>query len=436
MAGTSGARVVRAVRNQTSFDLMDLEAWLAEDHLARSVVDFVEGLDLSAFYAEIASREGGAGRPALDPAVLLALWLYATIEGVGSARALVRLSESDLAYRWLRGGMDLNHHTLSDFRVRHVDLLDELLSRSLACLDEEGLIRLDDVLIDGTKVKASASRDSFRTGEGLEKAERAARQHIEALKAEIGGDPGAGLRRRQAARDRAARERLERVEKAKAQLERIEAERQSRGNRDGGRKAAEPKASTSDPQARSMRFSDGSHGPGYNVQIAATPDHGFILGICTTDRRNDLDLVQPMIGEIERRLGRRPKAAIADQGYVSTDDIVALAACEPPVRLYVPLPEERTDIKPQSVRRRAKRQEKEPEAIKQWRQRMVTDEAEAKMKKRKRIELTNAHVKAAGLACQLLRGLVKVQAAAILVALAHNLRTALRVRRTLKAQPA
>lgn len=436
MVGTGGARVVGAVRNQVSFELMDADAWLPEDHLARSVVSFVEGLDLSAFYAGISAREGGAGRPALDPAVLLSLWLYATIEGVGSARAIVRLSESDLAYRWLRGGMDLNHHTLSDFRVGHPGLLDELLSASLACLDAEGLINLDEVLIDGTKIKASANRDSFRTAEGLEKAEQVARTHIAALKAEIEADPAAGLKRRQAARARAARERLERVGKAKAQLERIEAERRSRGNRDGGKTAAEPKASTSDPEARSMRFSDGSHGPGYNVQIAATPDHGFILGIRSTDRRNDRDLAQPMIAEIERRLGRRPRQAIADEGYVSKDDITALAACEPPVTLYVPLPEERTDIKPQSVRRRAKRQEKEPEAIKQWRQRMVTEEGQAKMKKRKRIELTNAHAKAAGLGRQLLRGLAKVQAAALLVALAHNLRTAVRVRLLHKAQPA
>lgn len=429
MAGHGGARVVTAVRNQTSFELIDLENWLPDDHLARAVVDFIGQLDLSAFYAAIEAREGEAGRPALDPAVLLALWLHATLDGVGSARAIVRLTEGDLAYRWLRGGMDLNYHTLSDFRVERAELIDDLLTRSLASFLAEGLIGLDEVILDGTKVKASASRNSFKTREGLEKAEEAAREHMARLKAEIAADPGSCLKRRQAAREKAVRERLDRIAGAKAQHDRIEAERKSRGGRDGKKEPAEPKASTTDPQARTMRFADGSRGPGYNIQIATTCGPGFILAIRATDRRNDTDLASMMAGEIEQRLGRRPGAIIADQGYASAADIVALGACEPPVAFYTPLPKERDDIRPGSLRRRAKRLEKEPDALKEWRKLMATEEGEAKMKKRKRIELTNAHVKAKGLARLVLRGLAKVQATAVLAAIAHNLREALRVRR-------
>lgn len=432
MAGHGGARVVSANRMQTSLDLVDLDGWLASDHPARAVVAYVATRDLAPFYARIQARAGSAGRPALDPAVLLALWLYATIEGVGSARAIERLSESDLAYRWLRGGMPLNYHSLSDFRVGSAQELDALLSESLADLLAEGLINLEEVLIDGTKVRAGAGLGSFKTEVGLAEAERLARARIAALKAEVEADPAAGLRRRQAARERAAREQIARVAAARATRAKIAAERAARGNRDGDGDGSanrpEAKASLTDPEARVMRFVDGARAPGYNVQVAATVDHGFVVSVLATDRRNDTGLLAASIAEIERRTGVRPARAIADQGYAAVDDIVRLAAAPRPTLVYAPVPPERTDIKPQYLRRRERRRELEPEAVKDWRGRMQTEEGQRKVRSRRRIELTIAHLKTAAFARQLLRGLVKVQTSAILQALAHNLRTAIRLR--------
>src|SRR5712691_1879168 len=160
---TNGARFIRPDRFQTRWDFIDLEALLPSDHRARIVMGFVDSLDLSALYEAINSREGEPGRPPPDPAVLLALWLYATIEAVGSARQLERLAQRDLAYRWIAGGVPLNYHGLADFRVAHVEVLDRLLSESVTALIAEGMVSLAEIAVDGTKVRANASRKSFKT---------------------------------------------------------------------------------------------------------------------------------------------------------------------------------------------------------------------------------------------------------------------------------
>jgi transposase len=265
------ARVVRPDRRQLRWDMIDLEGLLPADHRARIVWSFVESLDLSQLYEGIRSREGEAGRPAADPAVLLSLWLYATVEGIGSARELERLAQSDAAYRWLAGGVPLNYHGLADFRVESVEVLDRLLTQSVTALIGEGLVRLAEIAVDGTKIRASASRNSFRTGEKLLKIEAAVAERLAALKQELSSDPGASTRRGQAARERAAREVQERAGRARAALERLEAERKSRAARhakDEARKKG-PRASTTDPEARFMRFPDGAVRPAYNAQIAA-----------------------------------------------------------------------------------------------------------------------------------------------------------------------
>jgi len=208
---TSKARFVRADRFQTRWDFIDLEALLPSDHRARVVWEFVETLDLSAFYDAIKAREGEPGRPPPDPAVLLALWLYATIEGVGSARQLARLAQGDVAYRWIAGGVPLNYHGLADFRVAHMELLDRLLSESVTALIAEGLVSLTEIAVDGTKVRANASRESFKTGSKLERTGAAGDERLAALKAEIESDPEASARRKRSAQKRAARDVKERA---------------------------------------------------------------------------------------------------------------------------------------------------------------------------------------------------------------------------------
>jgi hypothetical protein len=197
----------------------------------------------------------------------MALWLYATIEGVGSARELERLAQSDVAYRWLAGGVPVNYHGLADFRVEQVEVLDRLLTQSVTALIGEGLVSLAEIAVDGAKVRASASKESFKTSVKLLKIEAAVAERLAALKQELADDPGASSRRRQTARERAGRDVQARVARARAALERLEAERKSRAKthaRDEARKKA-PKASTTDPEARCMRFPDGAIRPAYNA---------------------------------------------------------------------------------------------------------------------------------------------------------------------------
>src|SRR5664279_2817909 len=128
--GRGRPRLQQPRREQIRLRPSDLESLLPPEHRARLVWAFVEGLDLSAFHARIRATEGHSGRPPIDPAILVALWLYATLEGVGSARALDRLCDEHDAYRWIAGGVGVNYHTLADFRVEAAELLDELLVQS------------------------------------------------------------------------------------------------------------------------------------------------------------------------------------------------------------------------------------------------------------------------------------------------------------------
>jgi transposase len=361
------ARVVRPNREQLSWGLVDPEGWLEPDDKARLVWGFIETLDLGRLYDKVKAREGEPGRPPADPAVLLALWLLATIEGVGSARELDRLTECHLAYRWLCCEVPINYHGLADFRVAHADVLDELLTKSLAAFMAEGLVDADEIIVDGTKVRASAGTSSFKRAVRLEEAEAAAKQRVTQLKAEVDADPASSSKRRAAARERAARETQERVAKAKAALAAIEKEREERAKRSPQEvtEQKEPRASLTDPDARRMRFADEAIRAAYNVQLAATSDHGFITAVQTTDRRNDKRLARPMLEESERRTGRRVKRLLADTGYASVNDIAALGARpEHPVTVYVPPPPDKENSKPASVAKRERKRAREPEVVK------------------------------------------------------------------------
>jgi transposase len=427
----SQARVIRADRAQTHFDFIDLEALLPADHRARIVWGFVESLDLSALYDRIKAREGEAGRPPPDPAVLLALWLYATVEGVGSARELERLAKCDLAYRWLAGGVPLNYHGLADFRVDQIDVLDRLLTQSVTALIGEGLVSLAEIAVDGTKVRASASKKSFKNAGKLLDIEAAVERRLAALKAELASDPAASTRRRQAARERAANDVKARAARARQALDRLSAERKEREKKHAKDEAkkSEPKASLSDPDARHMRFPDGAVRPGYNAQIAAAASEGVIVSIDMTDRRNDAGLATPMVDDIARRYGRTPDRLLVDTGYATCHDIVALAEHPAgPVTVYTPQPTESEDAKPESIRRRVNKRAREPDSVKAWRERMASGAGQAVYAMRKRIERINADRKNHGFGFIAVRGLLKAKAVALWHALANNLMAGHRLR--------
>ena len=429
---TSEARFIRADRIQTRWDFIDLEALLPSDHRVRIVMSFVDSLDLSGLYDAIKSREGEPGRPPPDPAVLLALWLYATIEGVGSARQLDRLAQRDLAYRWIAGGVPLNYHGLSDFRVGHMDVLDRLLSESVTALIAEGLVSLAEIAVDGTKVRANASRESFKTGTKLAQVEAAVEQRLAALKAEIESNPEASSRRQRAARERAGREVKERAEKARAALDRVRAEKEKRAKthpQDEAKKKSEPKASLSDPEARNMRFPDGAVRSAYNAQIAVTPSAGIIVSVEMTDRRNDAGLAVPMVDDIVHRYGKAPEKLLVDTHYATSEDIAALAEhAAGPVKVFAPAPTERDDVKPATLVQRAKMRAREPESVKEWRSRMGTPAGQEVYGLRKLIERINANLKNHGFGFLYVRGLIKAKTVALWHALANNLMAAHRLR--------
>jgi transposase len=428
---TDEARFIRADRFQTRWDFIDLEALLPADHRARIVWSFVESLDLSALYDAIKSREGEPGRPPPDPAVLLALWLYATIEGVGSARHLERLAQRDVAYRWIAGGVPLNYHGLSDFRVGHVEVLDRLLSESVTALIAEGLVSLAEIAVDGTKVRANASKESFKTDTKLARVEAAVEQRLTALKAEIESNPEASSRRKRASQERAAREVKQRAATARAVLEQVRAEREERAKKhpQDEAKKSEAKVSLSDPDARRMRFPDGAVRPAYNAQIAAAPSEGIIVAVEMTDRRNDAGLAAPMVDDIARRYGQVPEKLLVDTHYATSEDIAALA--DHPagsVTVFAPTPTERDDISARALANRKSKRAREPESVKEWRSRMGTQAGQEVYGLRRLIERINANLKNHGFGFLYVRGLIKAKAVALWHALANNLMAGHRLR--------
>jgi transposase len=424
------AKVIRPDRSQTRWDYIDLEALLPLDHVARLIWLFVMSLDLTELYAAIKSQEGEAGRPGADPAVLLTLWLYATIEGVGSARELARLVKRDIAYRWIAGGVPVNYHNLADFRVDHLAVLDRLLTESVTAMIDQGLVSLDEIAVDGTKVRANASRESFKTGTKLMQIEAEVTERIAQLKSEVHGDPAASSRRRQAAQKRAAQDVKERAERALKALEQIKAERaeNAKDHAKDEAKKSEAKASMTDAEARIMRFSDGAMRPAYNAQIAVAPREGVIVAVEMTDRRNDSGLAVPMVDDIVRRYGQAPERLLVDTTYATIEDIAALDAnAAGKVTVYTPVPAEREDITPASLRNRKSKRKHEPQAAKDWRARMATAAGKAIYSVRKLIERVNAERKNHGFGFLPVRGLVKAQGVALLHALAHNFVAMLRL---------
>src|SRR5215472_15186837 len=301
---------LRQPDRQQILPAMPLEDLLDTDHQARVVWDFCLGLDLQPLYDAIRSRAGGPGRAAIDPRLCVAVWLYATLEGVGSARALAWLCAHHHAFRWLCGGVSVNHHTLSDFRVDHVDLLDRLLTHSVAVLREQGLVDLNRVAHDGMRVRASAGAASFHRRPTLEECLREAEDQVARLKEELEDDPAAPSRRHAAARDRAARDRAERLRRALDRLPELEA-RKKPGEKDKAR------ASSTDPEATVMKMADGGYRPAYNVQYAVATAGQVIVGVDVSTSGSDVGQMPPMVDQVEGRFGQRPREWLADGGFVT-----------------------------------------------------------------------------------------------------------------------
>lgn len=416
-------RVNRADRRQPAFEMVDIERLVPEDHRVRDVWAFVATLDLSMLYGRIKARGETAGRPAVDPAILLALWLYATIEGIGSARALSRLCEHHLIYRWICGGVGVNHELLRTFRNQSGGFLDQLLSQSLAALIAEGLLTLDEMITDGTKVRASASRNSMRHKPRVAEIETELKAHIGKLREELDADPAATERRLKARRLAAAEERARRVSAAHEKFAAREAERSARAKQRPGEAAGSaadaPRVSTSDPDARLMKMADGATRPCYNVQVGTADE--FVVAILPTDRGNDRGLAPAVVAEAERRCGRAPSRLLADTTAMTEDDIVGFAASHPGMAVFAPPKGCSETAKPASRARYERELAREPECLKDWRARMASDAGKQVYARRSRTEHPHARMKNCGFGRMLVRGMEKVRSVCLLHAVAHNL---------------
>src|SRR5438034_1559580 len=209
---------VRVVnRSQLTWQMLDVERLIELEHAARAIWELSGRLKLDGFYAPIEAVEGSAGRTPWDPRLLVSLWIYAYSRGISSAREIERRCGYEPAFQWLCGLEQINHHTLSDFRVAHGQALQELFVNVLGVLSGAGLVSLKRVMHDGTKIKACAGADSFRREERIVAHLEAARQQVQALEQADQEEPA----RQTAARQRAARERQERLEQALKELEKI-----------------------------------------------------------------------------------------------------------------------------------------------------------------------------------------------------------------------
>ena len=402
-------RLLRPDRDQMRFLPTDLNSLLDEDHSARAIWAVVEKFDLSKFEAAISARGENAGRPAIDPRILLTLWLYATSEGVGSAREVERLCEMHHAYQWICGGVHVNHHTLSDFRVSHQEAMDDLMTQILGVLKHQGLVELKRVAQDGMRVRASAGAASFRREKSLRKCLDEAREQVRETAREMQAGPEVSARR-QAAHERAARERAQRVERALSELPKVRQAKESADDK------AEARVSTTDPEARVMKMGDGGFRPAYNVQLATDTQTRVIVGVDVTNSGGDQGQMPPMLEEIRERHGRLPAEHLVDGGYTKKESIEQAAGQG--VTVYAPVLKPRKEgIDPHQSK------PGDSPAVAEWRQRMGTPEAKEIYKERAATaERTNADLRChRGLGPFLVRTLPKVRCVVLWAAVSYNI---------------
>jgi transposase len=400
-------------RDQIALRAMDIDSLIGEDHLARVIWAYVDGLDLSELENRIKARGDRPGHPATSPRLLLALWLYATSQGVGSARAVERLCNSHDAYRWLCGGVSVNYHTLADFRVDCADLLDRLLSEHLAALAKAGLVDLNTLAQDGVRVRAGAGTASFRREATLDKHLATAQAVVEELKREVEAHPDACQQRIRAARERAARERSARVQAAQAALAEIKRKRQQLEEKGGnGKKPKEPRASTTDADARVMKMADAGFRPAYNVQVASAAGEQIIVAVAVENNGSDRVLMRPML-EILRAAGHLPRRHLVDGGFCNAEEIEW--AHRQGVEVFCPPTQSKSGADPYLPRRG------DGVGASAWRERMASEAGKAQYKTRTICECIHARWRNWNLRQLTVRGLKKVRAVVLMFALTNNI---------------
>jgi len=401
-------------RDQIELRATDLDSLIGQDDPVRMIWAYVDPLDLSELEGRVKAREHTPGHPPISPRLMLALWLYATSQGVGSARALARLCESHDAYRWLCGGVSVNYHTLADFRVGCADLLDRLLAEHLAALAKAKLIDFDTLAQDGVRIRASAGASSFRREATLDRHLAAAQAVVDELKREVDAGSDASNQRIKAAKERVVRERGERVKAAQKALDEIKQQRKEREQkRSNGKPPKEPRASTTDPQARVMKMADGGFRPGYNVQVASVAGEQIVVAVEVCNTGSDRGLMRPMLDRLGQRIGHFPARHLADGGFCSAEDIEW--AHDNGIEVYCPPTKSKHGTDPCLPRRG------DGAGVLAWRARMGSEAGKAQYKPRSICECIHARWRNWDLRQLVVRGIEKVRAVVLLHALTNNI---------------
>jgi transposase len=384
------------------------------DHPARLVWELVQGLDLTPLYAQIRALEGHAGRPPIDPRILVALWLYATKEGVAEARELYRRCYDCDPYKWLRGGVDVNYHTLSDFRTQHPEWLKEQVVTNIAAMRAEGLASLEVLGQDGMRVRAWAGNDSFKREARLQQLLEEAEQDWDRLQRKFAEETELSARER-AAQERAARERIERLKQAQQEVQKVAEAREKRKKGDGN----SARASTTEPEARRMKMGDGGTRPAYNVEFSTDLNSLVIMESDVINAGSDSGQMEPMVEKLEAEQGPLPESAeyYIDGGFASREDLQTMA--QRGVTVFSPVKAVEKHQQ-QGEDPYAPRRGDSPEVV-EWRRRMGTEEGRQKYKQRAKCEWSNAECRNRGLHQFVVRGLEKVKAVVLWYVLVQNL---------------
>jgi transposase len=415
----SKPRLNTPIRNQVEFVQSSLDDLIPEDHQVRSIWDYISQMDLSPILIKIKSTADSPGRPAIDPRILLALWIYAIKEGIGSARLIERYCSEHLAFRWLCGGVSVNYHTISDFRRFNSEEIDELIAESITRLASRDLISFEEVSQDGMRVQGAAGTSSCRRKPKLKELHEKAKQQVKILRKEIDENPTTGLTRQTAAKKRAVEERQRRVGEALKEHKKMTIEKgiQKKKQRKPFTKEEkkEIRASTTDPEVRKMKMANGGFNYAYNMQLAVDTGSQFIIGWDVINKGHDYGQLQEMFNQVKDRYGLIVKRWLVDQGYIVREDIIK--PMKDGCKVYVnPKSNQKLDPGEKS------------EEILEWRKRMETDEAKKIYKNRASTsEFTNAGLRKRGLVRLLVRGIKNVKSMLNLHVMSHNVLRAIKL---------
>jgi len=374
----------------------------------------------------VKAREGVPGQAPPAPELMLALWLWATVDGVGSARQVDKLCGEHLVYRWLCGGISMNYHTLADFRTAHGAVLERLLADGVTALVAEGLVALDVLAQDGMRVRAAAGAGSFHRRQRLQELAAPAKARVARLRQELENDPAVGHRRQQAAQQRAARERAERIKAALDRMGELEAERARREktNNNQTAKQTEPRASTTDAEVRSIKMADGGFRPAYNLQIVSAPASQVIVAVDIDSTGSDRGLARRGLERLAAG-GIKPADYLVDGGFAKNADIEWADAGG--VKLWCPAVHNKHRTEPYAAR------SKDGPGVADWRRRMASERGTLLYRERCKAECPNAWARRMGLTRLLVRGKQKVRTVLLWFALAHNMLRAFALRRATAA---